>query len=180
MVHFTTARAGRIALIVSIMALGACESLPIARSADAAALSALDARSGAGTYYPAVTSRDAPDVRFVRMAGVGPQQREFFVDQINIAAMTPGRTMAIVAQAIGEDRDTLVMLYLGDDGAMTPYLARGLLARMTSITRSAPAIAEMGLSSEFDIYNMAAMLGFRRIIVTDGRDFSHQADLPTD
>jgi hypothetical protein len=38
----------------------------------------------------------------------------------------------------------------------------------------------MGLSREFDIYNMAAVLGFRRIIVTDGRDFSHQADLPAD
>lgn len=180
MVHFTTARAGRIALIVSIMALGACESLPLARNADAAAISAVDARSGAGTYYPAVTSRDAPDIRFVRMAGVGPQQREFFVDQINIAAVTPGRTMSIVAQAIGEDRDTLVILYLGDEGEMTPYLARGLLARMTSVTRSAPAIAGMGLSSEFDIYNMAAVLGFRRIIVTDGRDFSHQADLHAD
>jgi hypothetical protein len=180
MVHPTNSRAARIVVIASIMALGACETLPTARRAGAAALSAVDANSGAGTYYPAVTSRDAPDVRFVRMAGVGPQQRQFFVDQINLAAVTPGRTMAIVAQATGEDSDTLVLLYLGGEGAMTPYLARGLLARMTSITRAAPAIAEMGLSSEFDIYNMAAVLGFRRIIVTDGRDFSHEADLSAD
>lgn len=52
-----------------------------------------------------------------------------------------------------------------------------MLARMTSVTRFLPEISEMGLSAEFDIYNMAAVLGFNRIVVTDGRKFSHKAEL---
>lgn len=111
------------------------------------------------------------------MAGVGPVERQFFIDQLNLAASTPGRTFPIVVQAVGENRETLVFLYLDADGPMTPYLARAILARLTSLTRSAPAISEMGLSNEFDIYNTAAVLGFAQIIVTDGRDFAHKADL---
>ena len=68
---------------------------------------------------------------------------------------------------------------------MTPYIARAMLARMTSVLRFAPAISEMGVSQELDVYSMAAILGFERIIVTNGRAFSYEAQLarglvPTD
>lgn len=134
---------------------------------------------GAGVFYPKPKSFETADIRFAAMEGVGPRQRLVFADQINLAASTPGRTIPIVAQAVGEDRATLVFMYLdSEEPGMTPYLARGVLARLTSITRVAPAITEMGLSSEFDIYNMAAVLGFERLVVTDGRAFSHEARLP--
>ncbi len=173
------ARAGRVALIASLGALGACENLPAAGKTATPALSAsaINETTGAGKYYPQVSSVETPDIRFGKMAGIGPQERQFFIDQVNLAASTPGRTFPIVAQAVGENRETLVFVYLDADDTMTPYLALGILARLTSVTRFAPAIAEMGLSSEFDIYNMAAVLGFARIIVTDGRDFAHEASL---
>lgn len=169
---------GRIALISSMVALGAC-AMPMAMPGDPSArtAAAIDEATGAGRYYPPASSVETPNILFDRMAGVGPQQRQFFVDQVNLAVSAPGRTFPIVAQAVGANRETLVFLYIGAEGPMTPYLARGLLARLTSITRSAPAITEMGLSSEFDVYNMTAVLGFGRIVVTDGREFSHEARL---
>ncbi|GGD11309.1 hypothetical protein [Aquisalinus flavus] len=173
MIFFKLAHLGKIALVVSLSALGGCETMPTAWKAETAAI---DETTGEGVYYPKVSSVETPDIRFGRMAGFGPQERQFFVDQVNLAASTPGRTFPIVAQAVGENNETLVFTYLGD-GSMTPYLSRGILARLTSITRAAPAIAEMGLSSEFDVYNMAAVLGFARVTVTDGRHFAHQADL---
>jgi hypothetical protein len=176
--HTALTTIAMIAMIASCGALGAC-AVPVtlhdgvAGSVDAGS----DETTGAGLYYPPASSLETPNIRFQQMLGVGPQQRQSFVDQVNLAVGIPGRSLPIVAQAVGANRETLVVLYVGGEGAMTPYLARGVLARLTAITRSAPAIQAMGLSSDFDAYNMAAVLGFARIVVTDGRAFAHQADL---
>lgn len=179
MMNSKSHRLGKAALIASLALLSACQAMSTAGQADTLAFgaAAIDETTGAGKYYPQVSSSDTPEIRFGKMAGVGPVERQFFIDQLNLAASTPGRTFPIVVQAVGENRETLVFLYLDADGPMTPYLARAILARLTSLTRSAPAISEMGLSNEFDIYNTAAVLGFAQIIVTDGRDFAHKADL---
>ncbi|WP_213271896.1 hypothetical protein [Hyphomonas sp.] len=171
--------ASKAALIVLLSGLSACQTTSPAEQADTPAhmAAAPGEMTGEGWYYPPISSEETPDIRFGKMAGIGPEERQFFTDQVNLTASTPGRTFPIVAQAVGENRETLVFLYLDAEGPMTPYLARAILARLTSVMRSAPAIAEMGLSSEFDIYNTAAVLGFAQIIITDGRDFSHQAKL---
>lgn len=165
--------------LLSLAALGACETVPGETPAGAAAPAAiaLDETTGAGVYFPPPTSTERADIRFAAMAGVGPQQRQGFVDQVNLAASNPARPVPIVAQSVGADRQTLVLMHLGAEGPTTPYMARAILARLTSILRFAPAVTEMGLSSEFDVYNMAAVLGFQRIIVTDGRSFAHDVSL---
>jgi hypothetical protein len=170
---------GKIALIASLGALGACQTMSTERSVGTPAHSAaaVDQTTGEGVYFPAVSSFDTPEVRFGKMAGVGPQQRSVVVDQLNVAVATNAGTLPILVQAVGEDRATLTFTYMNADSAMTPYIARGILARLTSVSRFLPAVTEMGLSSEIDVYNMAAVLGFERIIVTDGRDFAHQANL---
>ncbi|MEO0607553.1 MAG: hypothetical protein AAFY82_04930, partial [Pseudomonadota bacterium] len=115
--------------------------------------------------------------RFEFMEEIGPQQRQAFVDQLNLATAGGERVLPIVIQAVGEDRSTLVIMNIEPEAFFTPYIARAILARLTSLTRFLPAVSEMGLSSEFDIYNMASVLGFDRIVVTDGREFSHEARL---
>ena len=179
MITSSHACAGNLALIALFSALSACQtvSAPEPATTPAPIAAAIDEATGAGKYYPQVSSYETPEIRFGQMAGIGAEERQFFTDQVNLAASTPGQTFPIVAQAVGENRETLVFLFLDTEGPMTPYLARAILARLTSVMRSVPAIAEMGLSSEFDIYNTAAVLGFAQIIVTDGRDFSHEAKL---
>jgi hypothetical protein len=113
----------------------------------------------------------------LRRRGAGPQQRQVFVDQINLATTSGERPIPIVAQAVGEERKTLLLMNVEAEEFLTPYIARAMLARMTSLVRFLPAISEMGLSAEFDIYNMGAVLGFDRIVITDGRSFSHEAVL---
>ncbi len=180
MIVFKQLELGKIALIASLGALGACETMPGSAQTETASLNgvAIDETSGAGVFFPPVTSVATPDIRFPTLDGVGPQERSRFVDQVNIAAATQGRSgPIIIIQAVGDGGKTLVFTHLDAEGPMTPYLARGILARLTSIFRFAPAITELGLSSEIDIYNMAAVLGFERIIVTDGRNFAHEARL---
>jgi hypothetical protein len=137
----------------------------------------VDVQTGAGIYFPAIASTDNPEIRFSPMANSGPQQRQTFVDQINLAAIGAEQPLPIIFQAVGADRKTLVVTNIETDEPMTAYIARAMLARITSVTRFLPAIQEMGLSSEFDIYNMGAVLGFERIVVTDGRRFAHEAQL---
>jgi len=166
------------ALSTALAVVSGCETLPsegdVAPAAPIAAASA-DLRTGAGRSYPPTTSSETPEIRFGPMVGVSSPQRQFFVDQINLAAASGPRLVPVVAQAVGDDKSTLLFMSLSSEQTPTPYLARAMLARMTSILRFAPAITEMGLSNEFDIYNMAAVLGFERIVVSDGRTFSHEA-----
>lgn len=170
----------KIALIASLCVLGACETMPTAAQSEAASLNGVvvDETTGAGIFFPQATSLETPDIRFPTMDGVGPQVRSLFIDQVNLAGATQNRNgPVIIIQSVGEGGETLVFTHFDARGPMTPYLARGILARLTSIIRFTPAIAEMGLSTEIDIYSMAAALGFKRIIVTDGRNFAHEARL---
>ena len=114
-----------------------------------------------------------------------PDISQIDADQINLAATSGDRSIPIVVQTVGDGRKTLLFVALEVDAGMTPYIARAMLARMTSVLRFAPAISEMGVSQELDVYSMAAILGFERIIVTNGRAFSYEAQLarglvPTD
>lgn len=170
---------GKIAMFASLAVLGACQTLSVAGQASPAAVgvTSVDERTGEGTYFPAVSSVETPEIRFARVAGVGVQQRNVVVDQLNLAVATNGGTLPIVVQAVGQDRSTLVFTYMNADSTMTPYIARGILARLSSLSRLLPVVNELGLSSEVDVYNVAVVLGFERIIVTDGRNFAHQANL---
>ena len=162
---------------LAVVALSVFGILLIAsgNSAAAAENSASRLKAGQNNYYPPIVSADIPEVRFSAAAEAGAQKRHFFVDQINLAAA--GNSFPIVAQAVGADSATLVIMNIDTPEGITPYIARAMLARMTSVVRFLPEISELGLSAEFDIYNMAAVLGFNRIVVTDGREFSHEARL---
>lgn len=179
MISFRHVHPCKLALIGLLGALGACQTVSTAGHADTSALSSatVDEKTGEGVYFPAITSTETPTVRFPKLAGVGPQQRSVVVDQLNVAVATNGGVFPIVVQAVGEDRATLALTYMHTDSAMTPYIARAILARLTSLVRFLPAVTELGVSSEIDVYNMASVLGFDQIIVSDGRGFAHSANL---
>ncbi|MEL7042954.1 MAG: hypothetical protein AAGL90_15650 [Pseudomonadota bacterium] len=168
-----------VAVLMTLSALGACETaIPTETSLEVPmAAATADPVTGEGEAFPPITHSEVPEIRFGRMQDVGPVERQFFVDQINLAASSGGRDIPIVVQSVGEGRQTLVFMSLASDEAPTPYIARAMLARMTSVLRFAPPIAEMGLGQDLDVYNMAAILGFERIVVTDGRAFSYEARL---
>lgn len=136
-----------------------------------------DEATGVGIYYPPVTSGHKPKTGFKAMEGAGPTQRQLFVDQLNIMTAGPERAIPIIMQAVGAQKTTLVIMNIEPIEYFTPYVAKALLARMTSIARFQPDITDMGLSDTFDVYAMGIVLGFERIIVTDGRKFSHEAVL---
>ncbi len=165
----------RQSLAVAALSVFGALSIAPGDAASADRVAAADTKAGPNSYYPPIVSVDTPEIRFSPKGEVEAQKRLFFVDQVNLAAA--GNSFPIVAQAVGDRNATLVIMNIDSPEAMTPYIARAMLARMTSVTRFLPEISDLGLSAEFDIYNMAAVLGFNRIVVTDGRNFSHKAEL---
>ncbi|MEL6245525.1 MAG: hypothetical protein AAFQ85_09265 [Pseudomonadota bacterium] len=169
----TQSRAG--VILAALLTLTACET--VVASAQPVTTPPTVPETGEGIFFPPVTSTETPEIRFGVLAEIGPLQRQSFVDQINLATTGAERPIPLVAQAVGTNRTTLVLLNLEPESYLTPYIARAMLARMTSLARALPAVVELGVNEAFDIYNLGAVMGFDRIIVTDGRGFSHEAPL---
>lgn len=163
------------AATAAIGLVSACQSIPPETAASAPHI--VDAETGEGRFYPPVTSMEVWPVDFGMMANVGPAQRQYFTDRVNMETSGRGLTAPIVVQSTGEEQDVLVVMVSGFHEPLTPYIARGLLARMTSVIRFAPTLAELGLSQELDVYDVAAALGFEQIVVTDGRDVAFATKL---
>ena len=53
------------------------------------------------------------------------------------------------------------------------YQARALLAMMTAQARQTPIFREYKVQTVFTFFDLANMLGFERITVTDGKSFAH-------
>lgn len=175
MTRLRTHAAAKLAGLAALAAVAGCAS--VATSAQPATSKPAVLSTAADSYFPPIVSRETPEIRFTPMRDAGPQERQVLVDQINLVTSGGERRLPIVAQAVDDERKTLVLMDVEAQAALTSYIARAKLARMTSLVRFLPAIAEMGLSGEFDIYNMGAVLGFSRIVMTDGRSFSHEAVL---
>lgn len=171
----TQVRAG--AVLAALLVMAACETGVASADQMTAPVAAVVPETGEGIFFPPVTSTETPEIRFGAAAEIGPQERQIFADQVNLVTTGAERPIPLIAQAVGADRTTLVLLNLEPETYLTPYIARAMLARMTSLARALPAVSELGLEDAFDIYNLGAIMGFDSIIVTDGRGFSHEARL---
>jgi hypothetical protein len=167
----------RVAILGMLGALGACASGPLAGASNVEpkAASAVNQQAGVGVFFPAPTSAETRELPFSMGADPGFQRRLFFADQVNLAAVNSAAP--VIVQAVGAEQRTLVFTLVDTTSEPTPYIARAMMARATSIIRFAPAIAEMGISQDLDVYSIAGILGFKSIVVTDGRKFAHDVRL---
>jgi hypothetical protein len=76
--------------------------------------------------------------------------------------------------ARGEEAEKLIIVALQDGPIDTLYRARAVLAELTAMARTLPVFAEFGARDRFTFFDLAKILGFRKITITDGRDFAHQ------
>ena len=68
----------------------------------------------------------------------------------------------------------LIIVALVDGRIDTIYRARAVLANMTAAARMLPAFQELGAQSRLTFLDLAHMLGFKKITISNGRDFAHQ------
>ena len=76
--------------------------------------------------------------------------------------------------AKGQEAQKLIIVALTDGPLDTLYRSRAVLADLTAMARISPIFRDFGVEEIFTFLDLAKMLGFEQVTVSDGRDFAHQ------
>lgn len=154
----------RISLALAVLVLAA-----IFVSADVQA-----ADRHAGYYYPTPASTETYVARAQTLQEADRSLRIGFVTGITnqILQQPYPPTAAIFAK--GAEGQKLIIVALEDGRIDTLYRARAIFANMTAVARVMPLFRELGVEGWFTFFDLAKLLGFEQITITDGRDFAHQ------
>lgn len=127
-----------------------------------------------GFYYPPLTSSEVYKARAFTMPEASRKARIAFVTGItseqNKAPYPP--QAAIFAK--GSEAEKLIIVALEDGRMDTIYRARAIFAQMTAVARLLPVFSQLGVEDYFTFFDLAKMLGFAQITISNGRDFAHQ------
>ena len=76
--------------------------------------------------------------------------------------------------AKGSEAEKLIIVALEDGRIDTIFRARAIFAQMTAVARLLPVFSQLGVEDYFTFFDLAKMLGFQQITISNGRDFAHQ------
>ena len=128
----------------------------------------------AGYYYPPPQSQETYEARAQPMPDTSRAQRiGWTVGMTEIALQNP-YPPAFHIFAKGEDAEKMIITAVNADMYNTIYRMRALLAALTAKARTLPVFQEYGVEVYFTFFDLAVMLGFKQITVTDGDTFAHQ------
>ena len=152
------------------------------RIAIAAALGALVSLAGpasaddrhAGYYYPQPQSSEVYYPRATPLPEANRDRRLGFVTGITTAQLRAPYPPTHVLYAKGAESEKLVIVALQDGYIDTIYRARALLAAMTAQARATPIFTELEVESTYTFFDLAVLLGFKQITISDGQSFPHQ------
>ena len=71
----------------------------------------------------------------------------------------------------------MIIVALGNQRIATIYQARALLAQLTAVARASEFFAELGVETDFTFFDLARMLGFSRLTISDGKHFTHRVEI---
>lgn len=73
----------------------------------------------------------------------------------------------------GDDQTTLVFLDSGGLDVSTPYEARAMVAQMSAAVRNNPLFEQYGVENYARIFDLLKIVGFERVVITNGDDFAY-------
>ncbi|WP_417513267.1 molybdopterin-guanine dinucleotide biosynthesis protein A [Minwuia sp.] len=79
--------------------------------------------------------------------------------------------------AKGADGEKLLLVATGAGSFENIYHARAVLAQMTAIARGTPLFRDMQVEDVFTFFDLAKMMGFTQITVSDGKSFAHRINI---
>lgn len=179
----TAALAGLFSLSLSLPS-GAQNSQPISLTPpsvdDNAASSSGDSGAGneedehAGYYYPKPQTLE----HYVSSAPILPDsdkiRRQAFVIGLTKQLLGGQYAPSYAIFAKGDQSDKLIIVGLSDGQLDTVYRARALLATLTSVARATNFFQQTTHPEQATFFDLMKLLGFRRVTLTDGKDFAHQ------
>lgn len=129
-------------------------------------------------YYPEVTSSEVYQARAQVLPNADRTMRVGF-----IVAQTTGQVQGrpypprFAMFAKGEQAEKMIIIGLDDTSFATLFRARAVLAQMTSISRGTELFRSFAVEDYFTFFDLARMLGFTQITVSDGETYAHRVDL---
>lgn len=130
-----------------------------------------------GYYYPAVTSSENYGARARIMDSANRQVRIGFVTELTKQQLKAPYPPQYAIFAKGQTAEKLIITGLNDNMFRTLYRARGVLAQMTAQARTTELFRKRGVEDYLTFLDLLKILGFQRVTVTNGVDFTHQITL---
>jgi hypothetical protein len=128
----------------------------------------------AGYYYPEPQSREVYKARARTLPEASRRSRIAFVTGLGNRMLKNPYPPQFAIFAKGAEAEKLIIVSLNDNAYNTLYRMRGLLAILTAVARATPLFKEYEVQVYFTFFDLAKMLGFKIITVSDGRDFAHR------
>jgi hypothetical protein len=150
---------------IAIAAIAAALMLPAAASAQ---------DRHAGYYYPEVGTEETYKARARTLPDSDRDRRlGFVVGFMGELARDPA-PLRFAVFAKGTEAEKLIIVALDDQVFATLFRARAVLANLTSRARASPLFADLGVQSLFTFYDLAKLIGFKQITISDGRNWAHR------
>lgn len=127
-----------------------------------------------GYYYPRVGSSEVYEARVPTLQDSDRRRRLGFVAGVTkqLAELPYAAPYALFAK--GEEAEKLILVGYGDGPLSTVYRARALFATLTSLLRMGPLFHGTPIDDQATFFDLAKLLGFEQITVSDGVGFAHR------
>ncbi|PPR09970.1 MAG: hypothetical protein CFH41_02024 [Alphaproteobacteria bacterium MarineAlpha11_Bin1] len=130
-----------------------------------------------GYYYPTPYSIETYKARARILPDSDRDRRLGFIVGFTKQLSEDPSPMRFTVFAKGTEAEKLIIVALDDDIFASLFRARAVLATLTAHVRASPLFGDLGVQNLFTFYDLAKMLGFKQITVSDGREWSHRVDL---
>ena len=128
----------------------------------------------AGYYYPEPQSQETYTARAKTLPEVNRRARIAFVTGLTSQMLRNPYPPEFAIFAKGEEAEKMIILSVTSNAYNTLYRMRGLLATLTAVARTTSLFQENAVQDYFTFFDLAKMMGFELITVSDGREFAHQ------
>ncbi len=130
-----------------------------------------------GYYYPKVTSFETYDARSKTLEEAEREMRLGFIVGLTAQQALRPYPPRFAIFAKGDEAEKLIIVGLDGESMRTLYRARGVLAQLTARARGTELFRKLAVEDFFTFFDLAWMLGFQRITVSDGLAYAHQIKL---
>lgn len=130
-----------------------------------------------GYYYPEISSTEVYVSRAVKLDDSSRSRRIGFVTGLTKFIYDQPYPPQFAIFAKGDDAEKLIVVATGDGQFNTIYRARALFASLTALARLSPLFREFAVEEYFTFFDLAKLLGFTQITVSDGDTFAHRIEI---
>jgi hypothetical protein len=128
----------------------------------------------AGYYYPGPVTAEAYGSRAEALPDADRALRLGFITAFTQEQLARSYPPPHALFAKGADAEKLLLVATGMDSFRNLYQARAVLAQMTAIARGTPLFRDMQVQEVFTFLDLARMMGFQQLTVSDGASFAHR------